>query len=224
MKKTLLIMSVLIASCGSDNKSKPVNSETNIEGKSFSLEKVNNLAPGVVYSSELKDTETTNYGYIKIENLPETTEDGVLITPQYRYFYYSHSRFGSGNISAPTWETTLNIDTTTKNLISFKTFVSSSGMGPKISCVSLSPYHLPTQIKLGDKDTTPGFKCDNNINIAPGSWHTEAGTDGNLKFIVRTQTIDLSGKIIDEDITYTITQQGNIVALQVNSLKSFSDR
>ena len=220
MKKSLFIISLLLVSCGGGNSSETQSPQNKI----FSLEKINSLTLGKFYSSELVDTNKSLYGFISIENQPEKVVNGVMVTPQYRSFTYSHSRFGSGNISAPKWETTFNIDTATKNLISFTTFVSSSGMGPTINCVSSSPYHLPSQVKVGDNDSTPSFKCDNNINFDRGSWSAEDAGNGNLNFVIRSKTIDTSSNIIDEIITYTIDSSGNIVSFQINALKSFSDK
>lgn len=220
MNKSVLVMSLLLLGCGGNDKG---DKQDDIKDKNFSLAKITSLTQGTLYSSELVDKETSEYGYIKFENQPEVVVNGVMVTPQYRYFTYSHSRFGSGNISAPKWETTFNIDTATKNVISFKTFVSRSGMGPTINCASSSPYHLPTQVKLGDSDSTPSFTCDNNINLAQGSWRTENAGDGKLNFIIRTQTIDTSSSVIDETATYTIDTSGNILSLQINKLKSFTD-
>jgi len=218
MKKSVFIIPLLLLGCGGDNKSDSTDSTKN---KSYSLEKVTSLTKGALYSSELMDKEIPLYGFVSIENQTETVINGVMVTPQYRYFTVKNSRFGSGNISAPVWETTSYIDTSTKNLISFTTFASSSGMGTRINCVSTSPYHFPAQVKPGDSDSTPGFTCDNNITIAPGSWRAESISNGNLSFIVQTQTVDTSGKIISETATYTLDAQGTVVSLQINKLKSF---
>lgn len=220
MKKSVLIVPLLLLGCGSDNKSDEAN---NTQKTTYSLEKLTNLTKGSLYSSELLDKDTFQYGFVSIENKAETVLNGVLVTPQYRYFTVKNSRFGSSNMSAPVWETTSYIDTSTKNLISFTTFASRSGIGTKISCTSSSPYHFPAQVKVGDSGSTPGFTCDNNINIAPGSWRAESTTDANLNFIVQTQTIDTSGKAINETIIYTLDTQGKLVSMQINKLKSFSD-
>jgi hypothetical protein len=69
----------------------------------------------------------------------------------------------------------------------------------------------------------PSYACDNNINLGQGAWNTADAGNGNLNFIVRTQIIDLSSQVIDEIITYTINQQGDIIATQINGFKSFKD-
>ncbi|WP_062057454.1 hypothetical protein [Cellvibrio sp. OA-2007] len=220
MKKSVFIIPLILIGCGGDDKSNTLDTQPN---KTYSLEKVVSLKSGVVYSSELFDSATTQYGFIAIENKPETVINGVMVTPQYRYFTVKNSRHGSGNISAPIWETTSYIDTATKNLISFTTFASQTGMGTRINCSSTSPYHFPAQVKSGDSDITPGFTCDNNITIAPGNWRAESTTSGHLDFIVQAQTVDISGSLINEVTTYTLDSGGAIVSLKINNLKSFSD-
>ncbi len=205
MRKSVLIVPLLLLGCGSDKKN---DSTDSTKSTFYSLEKITSVAKGSLYSSELLDKDISQYGFVSIENQTETVINGVMVTPQYRYFTVKNSRFGSSNISAPVWETTAYIDTATKNLISFTTFASRSGIGTRINCTSTSPYHFPTQVKAGDSDSTPAFTCDNNISIAPGSWRAESTTNGNLNFIVQTQTIDTSGKIISETITYTLDTQG----------------
>lgn len=220
MNKSVFIIPMLLLGCGSDNKSDAPN---DTKDTYYSLEKVTSLAKGILYSSELIATEDPKYGFISIENQAETVINGVMVTPQYRRFTMTESRFGSGNISAPVWVSTFYIDTSTKNLISFSTFASRSGIGSRINCTSSSPYHFPAQVKSGDSDSTPGFSCDNNVRIAPGNWRAESTTNGNLNFVVQTETVDISGEIIKETLTYTLNTQGTIVSFQINKLKSVSN-
>lgn len=221
MKKTLLIVALLLAGCGGDVSSN--DNKNNIKDKTFSLEKVNNLVQGDLYSTTLLDAESKQYGTFSIQNWQEEVVNGVVVTPQYRRFTYDHVRYGSSTISAPTRETTSYFDGATKNLISFKLLVTRSGMGPRLNCVSSSPYHFPSTIKLGDGDALPSFACDNNINLGIGSWSTADGGDGHLNFIVRTQTIDESSQVYEETAIYTIGEQGNIVAFQIGKYKSIKD-
>jgi hypothetical protein len=221
MKKTILMAVIFLVGCGGDNKNNDSNNPPEL--KSYSLEKLTSLTPGVVYASEMKEAESGYYSLFEIENLSEKVESGVLVTQQRRFYDKSAVRFGSSRIGAPQWESIFNIETATKNLVSFQLFVSSSGMGPRINCVSSSPYHFPAQVKVGDSDRLPSYACDNNINLGPGAWSTADAGNGNLNFVVRTQTIDLSSQVIDEVITYTINQQGDIIATQINGLKSFKD-
>ena len=224
MKKTFLMTLVFLAGCGGDNNSSSSSSSTTIpEPKSYSLEKLTSLTPGIVYTSEMKDAESGYYSLFEIENLSEKVESGVLVTQQRRFYDKSGTRVGSSRMGEPQWESIFNIETATKNLISFQLFVNRSDLGPRINCVSSSPYHFPAQVKLGDSDRLPSYACDNNINLGPGAWNTVDAGNGNLNFIVRTQIIDLSSQVIDEIITYTINQQGDIIATQINGFKSFKD-
>lgn len=224
MNKSVFLIPLLLIGCGGggDNKSNPPKDD-GYTNTSFSLAKITNLTTGNIYSSELVNADKSQYGNISIDNWQETVANGVVVTPQYRSFIVKDSRFGSGTISAPHWEMISYIDTSTKNLISFQLSVTRSGMGPRVICTSSSPYHLPNQVKLGESDSMPGFSCDNNISFSAGSWRTEKADKGNLNFITRAQTLDSNGSVVDETTTYTIDPQGNIVSLQVNNLKSFTD-
>lgn len=220
MKKITLMIPLLLLGCGGDNKSDPTN---DTENRTYSLEKVTSLTEGELYSFKLVSAETDQGGVVAITNRQETVVSGVIVTPQDRYFTITRRNAGSSNLSAPIWQTTYHIDTATKNLISFTTFASSGGIGTRINCSSSSPYHFPTQVKSGDSDSTPGFICDNDIMISSGSWRAESTSNGNLNFIVHTQTVDASGKIMNETTTYTLDPQGNVVSLQINELKSITE-
>ncbi|WP_331345525.1 hypothetical protein [Cellvibrio sp. UBA7661] len=224
MNKSVFLIPLLLIGCGDggDKKNDPPKDD-GYTNTSFSLENVTSLTAGKVYATELMESDKTGFADLYIKNQQETVVNGVLVTPQYRHFVVKESRFGSSTMAAPTWESTSYFDTATKNVISFQLSVTRSGMGPRIICTSLSPYHLPNQVKLGDKDSMPGFSCDNNIAFSAGSWRTEKADKGNLNFIVRTQTLDPEANIIDETTTYTIDPQGNILSVQINNLKSFTD-
>lgn len=222
MRRYTFLISILFVGCGGSNTGSD-SKENDYTNKSFSLEKLITLTKDGGYSTELANTDKTTYADFSVVNLEETVINGVVVTPQYRRLVIKNSRFGSSTMSAPTWETISYIDTATKNLISFQLSITRSGIGPKINCLSTSPYHLPNQIKLGDRDNTPSFACDNNIVLAAGNWRTEKADKGNLNFIVSTQTLGEGASIIDETITYTIDPQGNIIGLKINNLKSFND-
>ncbi|HOY22396.1 MAG TPA: hypothetical protein PK002_04545, partial [Cellvibrio sp.] len=84
MKKSLFMISLLLVSCGGGNSSESQSPQN----KTFSLEKVNSLTPGKLYSSELVDTNASFYGFISIENQPEKVVNGVMVTPQFRSYSY----------------------------------------------------------------------------------------------------------------------------------------
>jgi hypothetical protein len=191
------------------------------------LEKINTLAPGSVYSSELWNyspelMRPTSYGSIAIRNSSEEIINGVLVTPQNTHFKQTSTRVGTSALTPlKEWYTTTYYETATGNLISYDITPWQSSI-PKstVRCVSTSPYHFPSAVKIGDTAATPTFTCNNNLTLDQGNWRAEDAGNGNLKFIVTSNTFDYSNSLTTETRIYTLDPQGNIISFKIDNLES----
>ena len=129
---------------------------------------------------------------------------------------------GGTNNKSEQWKKILNFDSSSGNLISFSIVHFNIGIyGSTTKCISSSPYHMPDKISVGDSDSLPGFSCDNNVYLAGGSWIASSGGEGKVKLSISSKTINISGNVDDEEITYTFDQSGKVVEFKINDMLSF---
>ncbi len=210
----LAIFMSIFSGCGADSRH-----EENQNKMVFSLKNVNNIDHGEIYRANLVGIST--FGHILIENMQPDTINGVYVVPNLIHFERTSGSIGSGTLyPIESWKKINYIEIGTGNLISFTMHYDSPLLtGEPLTCNSLSPYHLPDEVKIGDFDTTPGFSCSDNTVLSRGSWRAESGGKNLLNLNIFSMTKNNLGNEIEVSITYTINSDGNIVAVNVNGLK-----
>jgi hypothetical protein len=217
MKLFYFLIFLMLSACGG-------NSNSDSSAQHYNLKNFNSLQQGLVFSSDLKSTDKTYefYGRFSIENNKEEILDGVMVTPQVVIFQKLNSLSGSSALlPVYDWQITYYIETATGNLISFKkTFFFSSSI---LNCKSTSPYHMPSAIRVGDSDTTPSFKCDNEKMLDNGSWTAINETRKGIVLKIISKTTDELGNHKNSSISYTLDPNGSIISvmLEEEGLSSF---
>jgi hypothetical protein len=214
MKLFYFLIFLMLSACGGDSSSE----------QHYNLRNFNSLQQGLIFSSDLKSTDKKYefYGRFSIINNKEEIIDGVMVTPQVVTFRKLNSLSGSSSLlDVYDWQITYYIETATGNLISFKkTFFFSSSI---LNCKSTSPYHMPSAIKVGDSDTTPTFKCDNEKILDNGSWTAMNKTRNGIVLKIISKTTDELGNYKNNSISYTLDPNGSIISvmLEEEGLSSF---
>jgi hypothetical protein len=223
-KIAISVLTVLLTGCGGGHHSDaPNNQNQPVQKTEFGLKKLNSVAPGEVLSSRLTGTNANGIivnGDIRITNLTEQVVNGVLVTPRVLDFkMYTGSGSGSNSLQpSEAWTLTYYIETSTGNLVSLKqTYFASTTI---LNCQSLSPYHMPSSIKSGDSDITPGFNCGNQM-LDSGVWRATTNIANQIVLNVKTQTRDVLGAGKELEIIYPLDADGNIVSISIEGLTSY---
>ena len=218
-KSSNIIASSSTLSSSVINSSATSSSQSSVS-REFGLHKLNALMPGEVYASRLKGVNsvgTTIHGDVLITNEKEELMDGILVVPRVISFKeYTGSGNGSNSlIPAEAWIITQYIEVSTGNLISFKRIF--FGYSDVQSCRSLSPYHMPATVNVGDSSLMPDFDCNGRL-LSGDKWTASAKEDDQISLNITYVMVDPFGK--DENITinYVLDANGNIVSVTVKGL------
>jgi len=218
MKKALIVIGLLsLTACGgggsgssnsgggsNNNSSTPVV----VTPKTFSLQKINSTTLGTVYTAQLSgsDSDGNKYtGTVSMANRAEQVLNGVMVTP--RDLLLSITPVGGSTPSITSLGTSY-VETATGNLIGL--FVQST---TNVTCVSLSPYHMPASVKVGDFETSATLSC-NDGTTQEGVWRAEDAGSGNVRVTLSATTKKSSVVINTSDTSYTIDSAGTILSVK----------
>lgn len=205
-----------LAGCGGSS-----NSSTNNNGggsppvvvpTTYNLEKLNSTNLGSVYYAELSGTDSNGgplTGTISLVNRAEGTLNGLLVTPRDGF---SSITLAGSDLPLLSALSTTYIETSTGNIQSV--YVETTD----VYCVSESPQHMPSSVKVGDFGSMGVLICDNDTTIN-GTWSAENATNGNVRFVINTTAKGSFDEAINNTGTaYTLNPNGDILSISLTIL------
>jgi len=194
---TLAFIALVLTACGASGYEGKTNPE-------YSLSPLQATKTGPVYTANLSGSDSNDKiytGTITLTNNTQEMQNGVLVTPRLLTIMVS-----DGIVSST--ETEINYIDSDGNLISIR------NQTTNVSCTATTPDRLPALVKAGDSGVLSTLNCENSTTTER-RWRAEEATNGNVNIVTTfTYKSDANVTVADTDITYTLNDQGVIIAYE----------
>lgn len=203
VKHLIIILNVAIITACSGSGSTPSEKQN----PTFSLTKLNSLAAGTIYTSNLtgsyatsSQTDSSYTGSVSVINQAQTKRNDISVTPR----DLSLSLTGGGIKNSITGTSYLD---SAGNLTS----VEIQKSGNTVKCTPAVPDKLPDTVKIDDSGILSTLTCDDNTK-QERNWKTKDGGNGKILVTLSNTTKKQDNTVaFSTDVTYTLDSNGKIV-------------